>query len=131
VKKRIFKGVPTREEKSEARRMRDEWSAWMANTTGVERLVRSAISRADMETLVAQRATAALSAGINAGPRPSAGAVVGFGVAGLAHQSARGDLFLTFTVGGRVVREACLRGAAPHEAELRAWVIWFNNTYGT
>jgi hypothetical protein len=108
--------------------MRDEWAAWVGNTTGAERLVRSAIPRADMEALVAQHATAALSAGINAGPRPSVGAVVGFGVAGLAHRSVKGDLFLTFTAGGRVVREACLRGAARREAELRAWVNWFNSS---
>ena len=103
----------------------------MGNTIGAERLVRSALFRADMEAVVAQHATAVLLAGINAGPRPSVGAVVAFGVAGLAHRSVKGDLFLTFTAGGRVVREACLRGAAPREAELRAWVNWFNSTYGT
>jgi hypothetical protein len=87
----------------------------------------STISKQDIDNLIEQGSVASLQAGINAGRFASFAAAELLGVGGLGLQRVKGDMYVSFTVNGEVVKEVGVKKGAKLEGQLRAWVLVFND----
>ena len=82
------------------------------------------ITKSEVDALVEAHAHAAVEAAANVSRGTTFTRVALLGVAGLGSKKVKGDLYVTFTVDGEIVKEVVV--AAKHQTEAHAWAIAFN-----